>query len=249
MILQFPPDARLQYKFIIDGNWMNDPGNSRVQAEGFGYNSEFWMPSYIDESMLSIGHEVPHGNVERLLFESQILHSHRETFLYQPAVAKTEGLELPLVIVHDGAEALRLGRFHRILDNLIAEKIIPPVAALFVSPQMRNEEYATNPHYMDFSAKEILPFAQRELTKRGWTLSKDPHKTCVTGASLGGLLATKTGLRFPDVFGSVIAQSPSYWWNRGEIFRSADMKNAPQLHMVIQTGTVCDAKGPLLQFD
>ncbi len=242
-ILQFATDARLQYKLIVDGQWINDPANSRTQAEGFGYNSEFWMPKYEDESMLTLPHDVPHGSVERVQFESQMLHSHREVFLYQaprPAGAPTS--PVPLLVVHDGAEALRLGRFHVILDHLIAEKYIPPVVAMFVSPQMRNDEYASSNQYIDFCAQEILPFAIREFEKRGWRIADDPHQRCMTGASLGGLLATKTVLRFPEAYGSVIAQSPSYWWNKGEIFRSPDMKNASKVDFVIQTGTICDAK-------
>ncbi len=243
VILQFPADARLQYKFIVDGNWVNDPANSRTQAEGFGYNSEFWMPGYHDESMLSLGHDVAHGTIERVMLESHILHSHREVFLYQPpASAEQRAESRSLLIVHDGAEALRLGRFHSIVDNLIAEKHVPPVCMAFVTPQMRNEEYASSNQYIEFSSKELYPFVVTEFEKRGWIISKDAHDHAVTGASLGGLLATKTVLRFPDTFGAVLAQSPSYWWNRGEIFRSPEMHNASKVDFVIQTGTICDAK-------
>ncbi len=248
-ILQFAPDARLQYKLIVDGNWINDPANSRIQAEGFGYNSEFWMPQYEDESMLDIHREVERGKIERVLFESQILHSHRELFFYVPprpsgAPKNKEASKsvLPLLVVHDGGEALRLGRFHVILDNLLAEGLIEPVAAIFVSPQMRNEEYASSNQYIEFCSKELFPFAQREFAKRGIEINADPHSHCMSGASLGGLLSTKVVLRHPELYGSVIAQSPSYWWNKGEIFRSPDLMNASKIDFVIQTGTICDAK-------
>ncbi|MBL7999765.1 MAG: hypothetical protein JNL32_14160 [Candidatus Kapabacteria bacterium] len=245
-IVQFPKDARMQYKMIVDGNWMNDPANARVQAEGFGYNSEFWMPSYKDVSKLDIGREVPHGKVERVMYESSLLNSHREMFLYTPPKRNptTDGVEeeYPLIIVHDGAEALRLGNFHRIMDNCIAEGLIPPVLALFISPQWRNEEYATNEKYITFTAEEALPFAIEQFAKRGFNVTNDRMLRCVTGASLGGLLSTKTVLRYPDAFGSVLSQSPSYWWNRGEVFRSPYLRNAHRIHFIIQTGTICDAK-------
>ncbi|MCS6809587.1 MAG: hypothetical protein RML40_12210, partial [Bacteroidota bacterium] len=47
---EFPYDARLQYKFVLDDTfWQNDPRNPRVSHEGFGTNSEFYMPGYKDE--------------------------------------------------------------------------------------------------------------------------------------------------------------------------------------------------------
>lgn len=243
-IIQFPPDARLQYKLIVDGNWINDPANERMQAEGFGYNSEFWMPAYQDISKQSTRHHVLHGKIERLSYESALLNSHREMHLYIPPLHKHQKPpeSYPLLIIHDGAEAIRLGRFHAILDNLQAEKLIEPVAALFITPQFRNDEYATSDAYIRFTVEEALPFAIQEFGKRGIVISNERYERCVTGASLGGLLATKTVLRYSDNIGSVIAQSPSYWWNRGEIFRSGDMKNAYRIHFVIQTGTICDAK-------
>jgi len=249
-IVQFPPDARLQYKMIVDGNWLNDPANYRVQAEGFGYNSEFWMPDYHDISMLEVHHAVQHGTIERVKFESSLLNSHREMFFYFPPKLKSEHEEqasllpneLPLLVIHDGGEAIRLGKFNVIMDNLISENKIPRVAAVFITPQMRNEEYATNNDYIRFTVEEALPFIISQFEKRGVKISEDRYMRCVTGASLGGLLSTKTVLKYPEAFGSVIAQSPSYWWNKGEIFRMKEMGNAHRIHFVIQTGTICDAK-------
>jgi enterochelin esterase-like enzyme len=51
-----------------------------------------------------------------------------------------------------------------------------------------------------------------------------------------------TLIRYPDVIGSCIAQSPAYWPNRGEIFRSPYLANARDLKVILQTGTICDAR-------
>lgn len=248
-IVQFPSDARLQYKIIVDGHWMNDPANKRSQAEGFGYNSEFWMPKYNDVSMTEIGKEHPQGSIERVQYESSLLSSHREIFLYKPPTSPDSEINdyirehgYPLLIVHDGSEALRLGEFHTIISNLIGEKCIMPLAVAFITPQFRNDEYATSNPYIKFTVEEALPFLIGEFEKRGFKISDDRMMRCVSGASLGGLLSTKTVLRYPDQIGTTISQSPSYWWNRGEVFRSTDLRNAHRIHFVIQTGTICDAK-------
>ncbi|MFM8472815.1 MAG: alpha/beta hydrolase-fold protein [Candidatus Kapaibacterium sp.] len=240
-ILQFPMDARLQYKFVVDGVWVNDPGNDRLQAEGFGTNTEFVMPSYQDTSNAVPMDQAPKGSITPITLRSQILASDRDAYLYVPAGIAPETSHA-VVLVHDGAEAIRLGHFATILDNLHATESIGPTAALFLPPRNRNEEYATSDAYIEFTAKEAMPQALTGLHQMGTRVSSHVQDMAVTGASLGGLLSTKTGLRHHDVFGTVIAQSPSYWWNKGEIFRSPFLRNARNLRMIIQTGTVCDAK-------
>ncbi len=41
---KFEPDARIDYKFIKDGNWILDPLNGHIVSGGFGRNSELAMP-------------------------------------------------------------------------------------------------------------------------------------------------------------------------------------------------------------
>lgn len=242
-IQEFHPTARLQYKLIVDGNWILDPSNTHSSIEGFGQNSEFWMPKYRDESWLEPHSKVVHhGNVKRLEFYSKLLGEKREIFLYTPEYHHTDGFSLPLLLVHDGAEALSIGKFHHILDNLQSAGKIPPCAALFITPKDRIGEYALNASYPDFCIHEALHEALAQWKKWNVPISEDSSKRSITGASLGGLLATKTSLQFPKDIGVCIAQSPSYWWNQAEIFHSPYLKNAPKVEFHLQTGTVCDAQ-------
>ncbi|RMF34275.1 MAG: hypothetical protein D6747_05185 [Chlorobiota bacterium] len=240
-VLEFPSDARLQYKLVVDGSWQLDPANSRVVEEGFGLNNEFWMPDYRDRSFLDIGRAIPPGQLERRTFESGMLTSHREVILYMPALDPLPE-RMNLLLVHDGEEAIRLGKFPRILDNLHALGLLMPTAACFLPPHDRNTEYAASEAYIAFCVEELLPFVVRWYAERGITVGAGRQQTAVMGASLGGLLATKTALLYPDTIGKVLAQSPSYWWNRGEIFRSQLLRQSARLHVVIQTGTICDAR-------
>ncbi|MCX7930273.1 MAG: alpha/beta hydrolase-fold protein [Chlorobi bacterium] len=243
VVLEFPEDARLQYKLVVDGQWVLDPANERVVEEGFGLNNEFWMPRYQDRSFLDIGRSVSRGTLERRIVESAVLASHREVFYYMPTVLTILPATMKLLIVHDGEEAIRIGKFPRILDNLHALGLVEPVAACFLSPRDRNLEYAASDAYVDFVAEELLPIIRRYFAdEHGVAVGEGSASVAVTGASLGGLLATKTALLFPERIGQVLAQSPSYWWNRGEIFRMPQLRNAHRLHVVIQTGTICDAR-------
>ena len=240
--LEFPRTARLQYKLVVDGNLATDPGNMRVSREGFGVNSEFWMSDYVDNSWLRpLEPAIERGTVERVEFESKTLVTRREIYLYTPAGASSTDA-LPLLIVHDGGEALEIGRFHEILDHMIAAGRIAPCAAMFIPPSNRHDEYALNMRYIRFCVRDALPLAIDAWKRRGISISPHAHDRCVLGASLGGLLATMTALRYPLVVGSCIAQSPAYWWERGEIFRSPYFDNASRVRTILQTGTICDAR-------
>lgn len=251
---EFPANARLQYKFVIDGvAWENDSRNPYTSQEGFGKNSEVIMPGYRDESWLKPtfieGKPLQHGEIVKLTVESAALGESREMMLYLPhrytlSDAETKTVAAyPLLIMHDGAESLSLGHFHHILDHLIHAGRIKPCVAVFIAPNLpkRNEEYTLNPAYLKFCTEEAIPKALEEAQKRKYTTSTKPLERCVGGASLGGLLATYMALHAPTEFGIFFAQSPAYWWGKEVIFTEENMKNADRLHAILQTGTVADA--------
>jgi enterochelin esterase family protein len=131
---------------------------------------------------------------------------------YDAAAARRSG-GLPFVVFFDGA-LYRSDRFvpaTTILDNLIAAKRIPPVAALFVqnelTPPARMRELAPNPDFADFVAEELAPWAKTRVA-----LSANPARAAVAGSSLGGIASSYVALRHPEVFGNVLSQSGSYWW-------------------------------------
>ena len=119
---------------------------------------------------------------------------------------------------------------------------IEPCCALFLPPRFRNAEYASNRLYARYCIEEAIPFAIETWKAQGIEISPAPHDRCVLGASLGGLLATEMSLAAPEVIGAVIAQSPAYWVNKGAIFQGKSLKRAGDVRVVLQTGTICDAR-------
>jgi predicted alpha/beta superfamily hydrolase len=69
---------------------------------------------------------------------------------------------------------------------------------------------------------EVKPFV--DATFR--TLTRREH-TSIGGSSLGGLVSLYLGLTLPLVFGTVVAMSPSVWWDRRAILR--DVRGAAAL--------------------
>lgn len=239
-IQEFPTTARLQYKVIVNGNWMLDPANKRSSVEGFGLNSEFWMPDYIDESFQKVLSDTQKGEITRHTLYSSVLKQERELYVYKPS--KTTNTATPILIINDGREAITIGHFNTVLDNLINDKVISPCAAVFIPPRDRMYEYPESTEYLSFVAKEVLPYAKSVLTRANMRISESVNDVAITGASLGGLVSTKIALKFPELFGVCIPQSPSYWWNHGDIYRSQDLYNARKVRFILQTGTICDAR-------
>lgn len=238
-IVDFPSDALLQYKIIADGQWILDELNPRRQQEGFGINSELCMPGYTDKSVLR---ELPawRSEYKSYRYTSKVLGTVVPVTIGYPSVPKST--VLAALVVADGEEARSLGRFDHTVDVLQSTGKIPPMVSVYVTPTDRNKQYAADPLYEEFLALELPIFVEQESALRGFTLSHAPHSHCITGASLGGLLATRTSLRFPSVYGRCLAQSPSYWWNKGELYRSPLLQGAENVRLTIQTGTICDAQ-------
>ncbi|GAA3204635.1 alpha/beta hydrolase [Nonomuraea roseoviolacea] len=143
---------------------------------------------------------VPRGTVSEEAYDDG-----RKMWTYLPAGHDGAGAPLGVLVVLDGHAGHSAST---VLDNLHAEGLIPPTAALFVQQGDRGEELACNPEWSRHLAEDLLPWARRRHP-----LTEDPAATVITGRSLGGLCAAYTGLKHPDVFGGVLMLSGSAWWD------------------------------------
>jgi Putative esterase len=62
--------------------------------------------------------------------------------------------------------------------------------------------------FADFLAKELVPWVRSR-----YRAGTDPARTVIAGQSNGGLAAAHAALRHADVFGCVLSQSGSFWFN------------------------------------
>jgi enterochelin esterase family protein len=159
---------------------------------------------------------VPRGTLTEHTVPSERLGEDRRVWLYTPpgAARQPDGPDgLPVLVLLDGEHwGPRLGLPH-LLDNLLADGRLPPVAALLpdaVDEATRWAELSCRPPYAGFLADELLPWAARRLP-----LTADPARTVVAGQSLGGLTAAYAALAAPHRFGNALVQSGSFWWPAG----------------------------------
>lgn len=244
---KFPKNARLDYKILVDGNtWILDPSNPHQQWSGVGggsANSELRMPDWKESGEQQVK-QVEHGTIKSdILINSKILNYQVTYSVYLPAGFQKLG-KLPVMYVTDGYEYLhpQLGNMTTVLDNLIAEKKIKPIAAVFVdhrepvnrSNNRRMHELAMNSQYLDFFTNELMPEIERN-----YPVTKLASERGIMGTSMGGLTATYFAFTRPGVFGLVGIQSPAFW-TKPQIYQLCTNQAAPSIKISMTSGLIND---------
>jgi enterochelin esterase-like enzyme len=215
----FECDARLDYKYVIDGNnWTPDPKNPYVCASGFGSNSELRMPWYLVPPEIGYYRAIPHGTIRDTTFYSVKLGNSRQVKIYLPAGYDFHR-KYPLVLFHDGPEYLSIGNANNILDYMIFYQDIEPLIAVFVPPADRESEYAGSKKdaFTEFIVNELMPAIEKK-----YTITSDPGKRATVGASNGGNIAIYIGMKHPESFGKIAAQSSNVENSISENFKNSE---------------------------
>ncbi len=157
------------------------------------------------------------GRLVMATIHSAILGEDRKIGVYLPAALDPAAGPYPYVVVFDGEGHWKAppGMFTTltILDNLIAQKKVPPMLAVLVDSQStRARDLPMSAPFADFLAKELAPWVRRE--HHG---TEDPRKVTLDGMSFGGLCAVYTAFHHPDVFGNALSQSGSFWYSPGAL--------------------------------
>lgn len=244
----FPDDARLDYKIVTDKrNWILDPHNPHHQWSGVGGgspNSELRMPRYLDDPVHESRPSVAKGKIiQDKLYTSKKLGYQLTYSVYLPAVEGNG--KFPVAYVTDGYEYIhpKLGNMPTVLDNLIADKKIKPVMAVFIDHRepanrtnnRRMQELVMNKDYLDFFVNEFIPFIESEYPAKTEAINR-----AVVGSSVGGLNATFFAFSRPDVFGNAGIQSPSFF-TRPQIYSLCDSSTGSKVKISMTSGLINDA--------
>jgi enterochelin esterase-like enzyme len=234
-----PVDARLDYKFIVDGTWVLDPRNPRQVPSGFGPNSELAMPGWPYPWEIDFDAAIPHGTVvKHAQLYSAALDNRRDVQVYLPPGYPANG-PYASFYVHDGHEYLSLASMTNVLDKLLALGRIEPLVVVFVPPVQRSAEYvgAKVPQFIQFVAEELVPFIDGQ-----YATAQDPLRRGVMGTSNGGYISLKLGLAAPELFRRIGSQSGAVRAD-GAALTHGWATTAPAGHRIfLSTGTFCDFK-------
>jgi glucoamylase len=206
--LKFARDARVEYKFIADGEWINDPlSDSKLDNGVGGFNNFFTMPAYRPSEFADAKWTL-RGTIERLDAPASALEGgKRKIQVYlPPAYARDGGGErYPVLYLQDGSEYVARARAAVVADSLVAQGKIQPFIIVFVDPVNRFKEYWANDKFADFLATELVPFIDARYRTRPAREAR-----ALMGASLGGVISVWTAARHPDVFARVAGQSTAF---------------------------------------
>ena len=242
----FPKDARLDYKIVLNGrNWILDPENSYQQWSGVGGgspNSELRMPDWKEDPSLQYHDNIPHGKIiSEILFHSKTLDYQITYSVYLPQGNLNN---LPVVYVTDGFEYMhpKMGNMITILDNLIADKKIKPVIAVFIdhrepvnrSNNRRMEELAMNEKYLKFFTDEFIP-----LVEQTYPVAKGRENRAILGTSMGGLTSAYFIFSRPEIFGMAGIQSPAFW-SKPQIYSLCDSVADSKTKIFMSSGVFND---------
>ncbi len=121
------------------------------------------------------------------------------------------GTVAPFIVGADGPDKLLFG----VLDNLIAEKKVPPMVAISIGKgsgdaqgSERGLEYDTmSGRYAEFVEKEVLPLVEEKCHVK---LTTDPDGRATTGGSSGGSCALIMAWYHPEWYHRVLTYSGTY---------------------------------------
>lgn len=197
-----PRDARIEYKFVVDGVWQLDPRAARG-PNGLGGENSIWTgPDYRAVAPVQPPARRNWGQIKTTL-------TSKEGYAYAVEMWRPpqDARDMPVLIYNDGSGYAEYAQLPNQVQNLVAARQLPPVVLVLVTSPNRERDYWKEPDpYLAFVGSRLLPWV-RQTT--GAVARRE--RTLMGGASLGGLISLRAGARMPETFGMVHAQSPSLW--------------------------------------
>src|SRR5512139_3470470 len=238
-----PRDAYVEYAFLDPDSQEHilDPYNQHSTSNGMGdRNNFFYMPESMPSPFSLHRADVRAGTLTRHRVDTWLMQDdgERDVYLYAPPAKGP----YPLLVVYDGPDYLHRGRLTTIVENLIADRRIRPIAMAFLqnARSRRNVEYICSDATISWLDKEVLPLARKHL--RLVNIKDRSGSYGVLGASAGGIMAMYTGLRMPEIFGKVLSQSGVFSLE-GRDFAAVDLvryRHAHDLRIWMDCGILDD---------
>jgi enterochelin esterase family protein len=206
--------------FVIGPDYVPAPELQVVAGVPMGLVKQFVMTSadstiYPKAIAREVFGTVDPNNPRTLIVDTHEKPWERAITVYLPASYK-KGKPLPFIVTHDGP---KMGEpdltLPRILDNLIAQKRVPAMAAVMIQNgggdaqgHQRGLEYDTlSGRFAEFIQTEVLPKVESNYQVR---LTKDPNGRAAMGCSSGAAAAFSMAWYHPEWYRRIISYSGTY---------------------------------------
>ena len=219
------------YHLTVDGGTLNDPGACNF------YGSTRWesgieIPAK-DRDFYAMKN-VPHGNVQQVLFWSESTKQCRRAFVYTPPTyGKNKKEKFPVLYLQHGwgedeTAWSNQGHANLIMDNLIAEGKIKPFIIVMTYGMTNDIQFGglggfTAKEFETVLVDELVPYIDANFQ----TIAKKEGRA-MAGLSMGGMETKTITLRRPEVFAY-------YGLLSGGQYAPADIKDKNQVKMIFMS--------------
>ena len=208
------------YSFIVDGMRMMDPSNIYQNRDVATWTSIFTLSAEQgDKGWYYETHDIPHGTVSHVWYDSPTLGSNRRLTVYTPAGYEGGKAKYPVLYLLHGSGGDEdawsdLGRTAQIMDNLIAEGKAKPMivvmpngvwfnkAAPGAAVNMFQPTFANSRSQSTIEVENSFPDIMKFIEKN-YRVAKGYANTAVAGLSMGGRQSCMLSMHYPDTFGYV----------------------------------------------
>lgn len=224
-----PMDEGFHYYHVtIDGGVFNDPGALNYYGS-VRWESGIEIPAH-DQDFYALK-DVPHGNVQQVLFPSKSTGTSRRAFVYTPpGYGQDKAKRYPVLYLQHGwgedeTAWSNQGHANLIMDNLIAEGKIEPFI-IVMTYGMTNEIKFGGLRNFDITpfqtvlVDELIPYIDANFQ----TLADQPNRA-MAGLSMGGMETRMVTLNRTDVFSHYALLS-------GGLYKPEDIKDGSKVKLI-----------------
>ena len=191
------------YHLTIDGATVNDPGALNYYGS-VRWESGIEIPAHDQDFYAE--KNVPHGNVQQILFHSPSTNSERRAFVYTPPTYDGKKRFPVLYLQHGWGEDetawSNQGHANLIMDNLIAAGKVEPFIIVMTYGMTNTARFGSinSFNYKDFEkvlVDELVPYIDLHFMTKA-----NKANRAMAGLSMGGMETRNITLARPEVFGS-----------------------------------------------
>jgi enterochelin esterase-like enzyme len=189
------------YQFFADGKPLAN------RSDVAGYNPDSYPKPGVPTGKLSEKHTIT----------SKVYNGMKADFWFYASPGVDPAVPAPLMIWQDGQNLisgdLSKMRLFTVTENLVAQKLIPPMVHVMIAPgfapdgkAMRSIEYDTvSDRYNHFLLEEVLPEVEKS-----YKLRQDGYSRGIAGESSGGICSLNSAWFNPEKFARVHSTIGSY---------------------------------------
>ena len=220
------------YHLTVDGGTLNDPGALNYYGS-CRWESGIEIPAH-DQDFYASRMDVPHGNVQQVLFPSASTNIVRRAFVYTPPTyGKNTKERFPVLYLQHGwgedeTAWSNQGHANLIMDNLIAEGKCAPFIIVMTYGMTNDVKFGglqqfTAEEFEKVLVDELVPYVDANFLTKA-----DKQHRAMAGLSMGGFETKLITLRRPEVFGY-------YGLLSGGQYEPADIKDKNQVKLIFQS--------------